>query len=91
MSLVKAYFCTAFKDSIKEEGLSFSMITLRCGITRVQISNIINHSGRNVSVDKIIEALSCLGYTTRFEISKEQEEGKDCGIKNDKKEYIGNL
>jgi predicted XRE-type DNA-binding protein len=58
---------------VKVEGLSYTQVSSKTGLSRSQVYNVIKKQGDGVSSDKIWEAIMKLDGSTKIELSTENE------------------
>jgi len=67
---MKEDLCELFTQLVNQRGYSFSQLVRITGLNRTQVSNIINHKGREVSLERVMKAISELGYTVNLTIEE---------------------
>lgn len=65
---MKEDLCELFTQLAHKKGYSFSQLVQITSLNKTQINNVINHKGREVSLEKIIGAISELGYTINLSV-----------------------
>lgn len=65
---MKEDLCELFTQLAHQKGYSFSQLVQITGLNKTQINNVINHKGKEVSLEKIIGAISELGYTVNLSV-----------------------
>jgi len=69
---MKEELCGFYSQVITSRGYNFTEAAKVSGMSRSQINNILNHNGREVSIEKIIEGFSGMGYTINFTLEYSQ-------------------
>lgn len=60
--MLKNLLISAYISCKTENGLSYKNLSELSGLAEIQLSNILNHSGRNVSIEKMEEGLNRMGF-----------------------------
>lgn len=71
---MKEDLCNIFKIKLRDSGLSFTEAATLCGISKTQINNIVNHKGKEVSLEKLIQTFKGLGYVVNFSVGSIDED-----------------
>lgn len=69
---MKENLCNLFSERVKILGLSFSEVAKVCGMSKTQVNHIINHKGKEVSLEKVMNGLCSLGLTINFTIEEKK-------------------
>ncbi len=67
---MKEDLCELFTQLVHQRGYSFSQLVQITGLNKTQINNLINHKGREVSLEKVMRAISELGYAVNLSIEE---------------------
>lgn len=65
---MKQGLCELFTEVVKQKGLTFSDTGKLSGMSKTQVNNIINHNGKEVSLEKIMNGLTLLGCEIEISI-----------------------
>lgn len=70
---LKMKLAEALEWIIHVEGLSYTQVSDRTGLSRSQVYNVLKKQGEGVSSDKIWDAIMRLDTSTKIELSTENE------------------
>ena len=69
---MKEDLCKMFHGVMKNKRFSFIQTAKVSGMSKTQVNNIVNHRGREVSIEKILEGLQNLGYKVIISVEGEE-------------------
>jgi predicted XRE-type DNA-binding protein len=70
---MKEELCDVFKQIVQRHKYSYSTAGKLSGMSKTQVNNIINHSGHEVSLEKIMTGLTLLGYKVKITLEESDE------------------
>lgn len=65
---MKEQLCLFFTNIIHERKLSFSEVAKLSGMSKTQVNHIVNHKGKEVSLEKILNGIHTLGYNVNISL-----------------------
>lgn len=65
---MKEDLCELFTHIVNQRGYSFNQVAQITSMNKTQVNNVVNHKGREVSIEKIMSAISEMGITINITI-----------------------